>query len=119
MNTYYERNKDKVLAYHRKRRAKMTAEQKAKVAEQKRADQLRRLYKLTPEQVAAMKEAQQGCCAICGVGLDTTITNIDHCHTTGKVRGLLCVNCNRGLGAFGDNVQNMEKALEYLKHANE
>jgi hypothetical protein len=115
MSTYYERNKDKVLAYHRKRRAEMPPQKKDYVAEQKRATMLRLRYKLTPEQVAVMKEAQQGCCAICGVGLDTTITNIDHCHTTGKVRGLLCVNCNRGLGAFGDNVRNMEKALEYLK----
>ena len=117
MSTYYERNKDKVLAYHRKRRAEMTAEQKTKLAEQKKVDNLRRRYGLTPKQVEDMLNAQQDNCAICSALL--TEYHIDHCHATGKVRGLLCVNCNRGLGAFSDNIQNMEKALEYLKHANE
>lgn len=113
--TYYARNKERLLAYNKKRRAELPPEKK----EQTKNSMLRWRYGLTPEQVAAMREAQQGCCAICAVELSTTVTNIDHCHKTGKVRGVLCVNCNRGLGAFGDNIQNMEKALEYLKHANE
>jgi hypothetical protein len=117
MSTYYERNKDSVLAYQRKRRAEMPAEQRARLYEQKRADNWKRRYGLTPEQVRAMEESQQGCCAICADKLAQY--HVDHCHTTGKVRGLLCINCNRGLGAFRDNIQNMEKALEYLKHANE
>ena len=117
MTTYYQRNKDKVLAYQRKRRAEMPPEKRAKISEHKKADMLMRRYGLTPNQVQAMLEAQNYVCAICGnyFGLQ----NIDHCHKTGKVRGILCVNCNRGLGAFGDNIRNMEKALEYLKHANE
>jgi hypothetical protein len=39
---------------------------------------------------------------------------IDHCHTTGKVRGLLCHACNRALGNFGDNIANLEQAIIYL-----
>ena len=39
---------------------------------------------------------------------------VDHCHNTGKYRGLLCVTCNTGLGAFKDNVDLMQKAIEYL-----
>ncbi len=119
MSTYYEQNRDRVLAYQKKRRAEMSAEKKQYVAEQRRVNMLWLRYKVTPEQVKAMEEAQQGCCAICAVPLSSVISSVDHCHTTGKVRGLLCINCNRGLGAFRDNIQNMEKALEYLKHANE
>lgn len=117
MTTYYQQNKDRILAYQRKRRAEMSPEKKAKLFEQKRADTLMRRYGLTPEQVQAMLEAQNHVCAICNNPFG--LQNIDHCHKTGKVRGILCVNCNRGLGAFGDNIRNMEKALEYLKHANE
>lgn len=114
-NTYYQKNKERLLAYNKKRRAEMSAEKK----QQTKNSMLRWRYGLTPEQVKAMEEAQQNCCAICAVQLGTVISSVDHCHTTGKVRGLLCINCNRGLGAFRDSIQNMEKALEYLKHANE
>ena len=42
---------------------------------------------------------------------------IDHCHSTGKVRGWLCHNCNRALGLFQDKIENLEKAIDYLKSA--
>ena len=95
----------------------MPPDKKARMFEQKKADMLMRRYGLTPEQVRVMLEKQNHMCAICNNPFG--LQNIDHCHKTGKVRGVLCVNCNRGLGAFGDNIQNMEKALEYLKHAYE
>lgn len=44
-----------------------------------------------------------------------TDRNIDHCHSTGKIRGVLCVRCNVALGTLGDNVEGLEKALKYLK----
>ena len=43
--------------------------------------------------------------------------NVDHCHETGKIRGLLCHNCNRALGLFKDNVEFLERAILYLKGA--
>jgi hypothetical protein len=60
-------------------------------------------------------------CQICGVttGLGTMSykgrLHIDHCHKTGKVRGLLCGNCNVGLGHFKDSVELLQQAAEYLK----
>lgn len=60
-------------------------------------------------------------CNICGVKTSHSAMArsdrlcIDHCHTTGKIRGLLCGACNVGLGHFKDNVQSLENAIEYLK----
>lgn len=42
---------------------------------------------------------------------------VDHCHTTGTVRGLLCHNCNRALGLFSDKINNLNKAIGYLEGA--
>ena len=65
-----------------------------------------------------MYEDQDGKCAICKK--EKTITNnfyVDHCHKTKKVRGLLCMRCNSGMGYFKDNASLMEKAIEYLKNS--
>lgn len=54
-------------------------------------------------------------CDICGEPFEHT-PYIDHDHDTGKARGTLCRGCNAGLGCFKDSVENLEKAIEYLKH---
>ena len=59
-----------------------------------------------------MMESQQGKCAICKEPLSL---KVDHNHKTGKVRGLLCNGCNRGLGFFTDNMSVLESAICYLK----
>lgn len=71
----------------------------------------------------AMIVAQNGKCAICNQiettkrrGKDVALS-VDHCHETGAIRGLLCNNCNNGLGQFKDNAQNLLNAVAYLaKH---
>ncbi len=68
-------------------------------------------YGLTPSDVQAMLEKQGGACAICVLPL--TKHHIDHCHTTGKVRGLLCHRCNTRLGGLDDK-QWRDAAFRYL-----
>lgn len=55
-------------------------------------------------------------CMICSKAFDgTKHKHIDHCHVTGVVRGVLCVNCNVGLGNFKDNIPVLENAIRYLE----
>jgi len=82
------------------------------------------MYGLTIQDYENMLKAQNRCCAICGTDNPLGEGNhskrsyfsfcVDHCHTTGKVRGLLCNPCNRGLGFFKDSVEFLLKAGEYL-----
>ena len=63
-----------------------------------------------------MLEAQDGVCAICGKTPQQNIKRlyVDHDHETGDVRGLLCQQCNIGLGAFRDDKAVLHKAIKYL-----
>jgi hypothetical protein len=84
-----------------------------------RKAKLKELYGITPQQWEILFISQHGLCAICSKELkrDKT-THVDHSHTTEKVRGLLCKDCNTGLGHFFDNTENLEKALAYLSSFN-
>ena len=73
-------------------------------------------YGLTVEKYDEMIENQGNRCAICDVHQDDLkkLLSVDHIHGNGKVRGLLCGNCNRGLGFFKDSPKLLEKAIEYV-----
>lgn len=60
---------------------------------------------------------QKGCCSICGKHQSKLKISLsaDHCHSTGNKRGLLCPNCNRGLGSFADSIETLKKAIKYLR----
>lgn len=83
---------------------------------------LSRQYGLSIDAYISMKNGQQGCCKIClkpetqlrkdGTQKDLSV---DHCHKSGKVRGLLCNMCNRALGYFKENSDNLIRAASYLK----
>ena len=62
-------------------------------------------------------EIQQSKCNICGIQLD--VLHVDHDHTTGNIRGLLCVKCNQGLGQFNDSCALLTKAIQYLEKHND
>lgn len=68
-------------------------------------------------EIFLMKDDQVGRCAICEETLpdDTKHIHVDHCHKTNITRGLLCANCNKGLGFFKDDIRVMERAISYLK----
>lgn len=81
---------------------------------------LKLLYGISREDWEKMLTRQEGRCAICSERFDEDPRNIhvDHDHVTGKVRDLLCGNCNRGLGCFRDNEVLLFHAQGYLrKHA--
>jgi hypothetical protein len=72
-------------------------------------------YDLTPECYEEMLNIQSGCCAICKRSDNGKRRfAVDHCHTTGKVRGLLCTPCNVSLGALGDDPRVLLEAAKYL-----
>ena len=70
----------------------------------------------TPELVAALVEKQRGCCGICGEAMVGSRQHADHCHETKSPRGLLCADCNLGLGRFKDNEGSLLNAVEYLRN---
>jgi hypothetical protein len=78
---------------------------------------LKRAYGLTVEGYFAILSAQGGGCAICGKTSEEQGRKlaVDHCHATGKVRGILCDPCNQGLGSYRDNVTLLRRAIEYLE----
>ncbi len=73
--------------------------------------------KVTTVEYKRMLAAQNGCCAICGERYCRKRFAIDHDHTTGRIRGLLCPACNLGLGHFGDDPELLVSAATYLREA--
>lgn len=61
-----------------------------------------------------MLESQGGNCKICRNKPTRRRLDVDHCHDTGKIRGLLCENCNKGLGIFKDDPELFDRAKKYL-----
>lgn len=79
-------------------------------------------YGISLEQYNLLFEKQNGKCAICG-NSESAVHNftkqiqklaVDHCHKTKKIRGLLCQDCNRGIGKFHDDVIILSNAIKYL-----
>jgi len=97
---WYQNNKETVSASNRKRK-----------------------YDISSAEYDNMLEEQDNKCKICLTSFaDITIKDgrtpvyIDHCHTTNKIRGLLCNCCNSGLGFFKDNTETLTNAIVYLEH---
>lgn len=70
-------------------------------------------YGTSEQDIRDMQDSQKGCCAICKQSLE--LPSIDHCHTTGKVRGLLCQHCNVLIGMSKDNINTIQNAIKYLE----
>lgn len=97
---------------------------KKNVLNVKSAD-LKRCFGITLKDYEDMLEGQDSKCKICKKPETSIIKGklialaVDHCHDTGKVRGLLCSRCNQGLGNFKDNIETMTVAIQYLKDSRE
>jgi hypothetical protein len=111
-------NKDKVKEYKKKYRSKPDYPHVV------RCERLKRNYGITHEQYEKLLENQEGRCAICrttepGGNRHSSHFHVDHDHQTGEIRGLLCCECNRGLGILGDNLENLERVISYLTRTKE
>jgi hypothetical protein len=82
-------------------------------ARQRRWD-LHRTYGITPADYNKMLAAQNGACAICHGSPGVRRLDVDHCHDTGEVRGLLCSACNTSLGKLNDDPMLLHLAAHYL-----
>ena len=90
---------------------------KEKIKERTFWNKVKRFYGLTKEQYEQMIVDQNNQCAICSLDFSNLKRkpDVDHCHKTGKVRALLCWNCNGGLGQYNDDPTLFRKAAEYLE----
>ena len=135
MKQYYQKNKDKWNKRRREKRDEINAAKRAKYAEdpevqayyktrakqyrvenphRRRHAELKARYGLTPDQYDAMLVSQNNACAVCKCEFIKT-PHVDHCHDSGKVRGLLCFNCNRAIGHFQNDPSIMVNAIKYLR----
>lgn len=88
------------------------AAHREKIIAANKVNRLKRVYNTTPEEVSALLNEQGGKCAICHEVSDKL--HIDHCHTHGHVRGLLCKNCNSAIGLLKEKPCNFISAITYL-----
>ena len=115
MRSYHKRFPEK------KKRSRVAYREKHK------ANQLRIRYNITPEDYSSMLEKQNGVCALCGLPETVKISKgpgirslaVDHDHSTGKIRALLCNKCNVMLGTYENNRELFVKFDEYIKEHGE
>jgi hypothetical protein len=111
------KNPERVRENARAWRANWTPEQReARLAKQRERTFFRR-YGLTYADYEALLAKQDNRCALCPRTPDQERykkLNVDHCHSTGRIRGLLCTPCNHALGLLGDSADSLRKAVEYV-----
>lgn len=136
MRAYYAKNKDKWAKRTPEKQAEYNANRRERYANdpefrakyqewargrdpaKKRDGRIRSEFGVGVEQYDRMLADQDGKCAICGAESADSRghkLHIDHCHATGRIRGLLCSNCNHGVGKFKDDPDRLRKAAAYLE----
>ena len=138
MKRYYEMNPEKFKVISQEQKDKKNAARRARYAsdaehrekmksqslnwlranpEKKKSQRLMAAFGIDMSDFQDMLSIQNGACAICGHS-DLSDPNffplVDHCHSTGRVRGLLCMNCNQALGKFKDDKSRLFSAIAYL-----
>lgn len=111
------RNKDGLNGICRKCRNKKATTWQRLNPRTKRNTHLKSKFGITVDQFDELLAKQNHCCAICmspdSKGRGTF--HVDHCHQTGQIRGLLCHDCNTGIGKLGDSPEALKKAVDYLE----
>ena len=114
---YYQANKEKINARHKE----YHQANKEKIKLRQKGNRLKKKYGITLKERKAMLKKQNNKCKICSLKFNEnnfkSKSCIDHCHTTNKIRGLLCRSCNVGLGHFKDNTNLLTNAITYLEEA--
>lgn len=107
------------LEYRKEAKGGIQMRSKCKDCERERfhRSSIQRLYNLTIQEYEKLLKSQNHRCAICESKIGNSKTSrlfVDHCHTTNIIRGLLCSNCNHGLGQFKDSPKLLKRAISYL-----
>jgi hypothetical protein len=127
-NSYQSKCKECQYSLRKKRYWSTPEDKRKKLAREKmkklvesgwtREYRMRTRFGISIEEYEKMLSEQNGGCAICGSFINNNLRKnlaVDHCHNTGKVRGLLCHKCNSGIGFFDDDINLLENAISYLK----
>jgi hypothetical protein len=123
---YYQKNKDKILEYRIKNKDKIQKQNltyKRFHKKEAKNKQLQKKYNITLEKYNKILDEQHGVCAICGKkeplkhfkSKQSYSLSVDHNHKTGKVRGLLCSNCNFIIGHSREKISVFQQAIIYLR----
>lgn len=112
--SWYWKNRDRALSNTRARY------HKNKTPETTRRNNLQRKYKITIDEFGALLASQGGCCAACKSPNPSSKQGwvVDHNHSTGHVRGILCSHCNLALGHAKDDAQRLQQLIDYLHESN-
>lgn len=116
---YYHKNRERILLKRKSRKPRAICSEYDKYLDYYYKSKYGILY----SDYLVILNSQNGLCNICGLPetqVDTRRNKVkrlavDHCHTTGKIRGLLCHECNTGLGKFKDNPELLNKAIQYIR----
>jgi len=112
-----KKKREEYLKKYRQENRMLIYEKGKKYYQDNRIKIIERKYNLSYGTWLEMWESQNGECAICGEPFRSpNNAYVDHNHKTDEIRGLLCNNCNQGLGFFKDDLQTIEMAISYLTH---
>ena len=109
---YYRKNLARKKEYNRAYTKRWQEENPERYKQYQRDYHLLSSYGLTFEEYQQMLQEREDKCDICKQVMSKP--HVDHCHKTGEIRGLLCAECNHGLGKFGDDTERLLSAVAYL-----
>lgn len=111
---YYSYCRTCKLEANKRSDAKRMTQNREKFLNQRKDWHLKQVFGITLEDYNKLLSEQGGVCKIC-LGKDSDrMLAVDHCHTTGKIRGLLCQKCNRAIGQLDDSIERLKRAIIYL-----